>query len=158
MTHHTAGLLWMSDQPAAVIATWQHTTLRQTSTRLQQDLNPRLERVSERLQTDTLDRATTGIPLQFIHYINYLIPWKYSCGNWCILIEVKFAKYFNHSVIWRNHLKYAVCKRLLHHKFCQSSYYWHKPLAAVSTDYNKQKTQYNQDNPNVPLIVNMLCI
>jgi hypothetical protein len=59
-TPHSLGLLWMSDQPDAATAAWQHTTLKRgTHPFFRRDSNP--VPASERLQTHALDRAATGL-------------------------------------------------------------------------------------------------
>ena len=58
-TPHSVGLLWTSDRPVAGTATWQHTTLRQTSMP-PAGLEPAIP-VSERPRTHALDRTATGI-------------------------------------------------------------------------------------------------
>jgi hypothetical protein len=55
-TPRSVGLLWTSDQPDAVISTWQHTSL----TRGMVGIEPTIP-ASERPQTHDLDSPATGI-------------------------------------------------------------------------------------------------
>ena len=59
-TPQSVGLLWKSDPPEAEVSTWQHTTTKtDIQTFLRWDSNPQTQ--SERLQSENLDRVTTGI-------------------------------------------------------------------------------------------------
>jgi len=55
-TPHSVGLLWTSDQPDAVISTWQHTLLPRGIVGIEPTIP-----ASERPQTHDLDSPATGI-------------------------------------------------------------------------------------------------